>query len=177
MFPVASASYEARYMPATGNWLCPVPDCPQGREGKGCSSKANLWSHFTHRHPHGKVRIRGACPPKYRLCGLQTGAAGSVRHEQTTKCRKLAAQQRRQQLAAEVLVAAERKFTAYQKDTLRSVEIFKYLGLNIIWDHCDTSAIRRNLKRTHQIWGRNSKVIAKQEVQLKVAGMFYAAPP
>merc|ERR1711966_193049 len=25
--PVAPASYTARFMPATGKWLCPVPDC------------------------------------------------------------------------------------------------------------------------------------------------------
>ena len=39
--------------------------------------------------------------------------------------------------------AAERKFTAYQKDTLRSVEIFNYLGRNIAQDNCNTPAINR----------------------------------
>ena len=71
--------------------------------------------------------------------------------------------------------AAERKFTAYQKDTLRLVEIFKYLGRNIARDDCDMPAIRRNLKRARQVWGRISKIIAKEEVQPKVAGMFYQA--
>ena len=71
--------------------------------------------------------------------------------------------------------AAERKFIAYQKDTLRSIEIFKYLGRNIAWDDCNTPAIRRNLKRAHQVWGRISKVITTEEVQPRVAGMFYQA--
>ena len=53
------------------------------------------------------------------------------------------AQRRQQRLAAEVEAAGERKFTAYQKDTLRSVEIFKYLGRNIVRDDCNTLAIRR----------------------------------
>ena len=171
--PVAPASYTARFMPATGKWMCPVPDCPQGREGKGTSNEANLWSHFAHRHPQGRVRIGGTCPPKCRLCGLQTWATGTVRHKQTAKCRKLAAQRRRQQLAGEVSAAAERKFTAYQKATLGSVEIFKYIGRNIAQDNCDTPSIRCNLKRARQAWGRISKVIAKEEVQPKVAGMFY----
>ena len=152
-----------------------VPDCPLRREGKGCRSEANLWSHFAHRHPQGTVRIGGACPPKCRLCGLQTRAAGSLRHEQTDKCRKLVAQRRRGRLAAEVSAAAERKFTAYQKDTLRSVEEFKYLGRIIARDDCDTPAIRRNLKRARQVWGRISKVITKEEVPPRVAGMFYQA--
>merc|ERR1711966_476155 len=77
--------------------------------------------------------------------------------------------------AAEVLAAAERKFIAYQKDTLRSVDIFKYLGRNIARDDCDTPAIRRNLKRARQVWGRISKVITTEEVQPRVAGMFYQA--
>ena len=53
--PVAHASYEALFMPETGKWLCPVPDCLQGWEGRGCSNEANLWSYFAHRHPHGTV--------------------------------------------------------------------------------------------------------------------------
>jgi hypothetical protein len=167
--PVAPQSYKARYMPATGKWLCPAPSCPQGREGKGCSSEANLWSHFAHRHPTDKVRIGGLCPPKCHLCGLQTRAVGSVWHERSEQCQKLAAQRRRDRLAEKVAVAVQRKFTAYQKDTLRSVEEFKYLGRVIARDDCDTQAIRRNLKRARQVWGRISKVITKEEVQPKVA--------
>ena len=134
--PVARASYEARFVPATGKWLGPVPDCLQRREERGCSNEANLLSHFVHLHPQGTVWIGGASPPKCCLCGLQTWAAGTVRHKQTAKCRKLEAQRRRQQLVAEVLAAAERKFTAYQKDTLRSVEIFT------TWRRCSASLAR-----------------------------------
>ena len=123
------------------------------------------------RHPHGTVRIGGLCPPQWRLCGLQTLAAGSVRHKQTAKCWKRAAQRRRQQLAA----AAECKFTAHQTDTLRSVKVFKYLGRIIARDDCDTLAIRRNFKRARQVWRLISKIIAKEEVAPRVAGMFFQA--
>ena len=57
--PVAPVSCEAQYMPATSKWLCPMADCPHGREEKGCSNEANLWSYFARRHPHGTVWIRG----------------------------------------------------------------------------------------------------------------------
>ena len=67
------------------------------------------------------------------------------------------------------MTAAQRKLAAYRKDTLRSVETFKYLGRTIARDDCDTSAIRSNLKRARQIWERISKVIAKEEVQPRVA--------
>ena len=49
--------------------------------------------------------------------------------------------------------AAERKFTAYRKGPLRSVEVFKYLGQFIAQGDCDTLAIQRNLKRARQVSG------------------------
>ena len=67
----------------------------------------------------------------------------------------------------EVAEAAQRKFTAYRKDTLRSVEVFKYLGRVIARDDYDTPSIRGNLKRAHQVLGRISKVITKEKVLLK----------
>ena len=71
--------------------------------------------------------------------------------------------------------ATERKFNVYQKDTLRSVEVFKYPGPFIARDDYDTPAIRRNLKRARQIWVRLSKVITNKRVTPTVAGMFYQA--
>ena len=38
---------------------------------------------------------------------------------------------------------------------------------------CDTPAMRRNLKRARKTWGRLRKVLEKEEVSPKVAGMFY----
>ena len=71
--------------------------------------------------------------------------------------------------------ADERKFTAYQNAVLRSVEVVKYLGRVIARDNCDTPAIRCNLKRARQIWGRLSKIITTKGVTPTVAGMFYQA--
>ena len=71
--------------------------------------------------------------------------------------------------------ASERKFTAYQKDVLRLVEVFKYLGRVIARDDCDTPTIKRNFKRAHQIWGRLSKVITTEGVTPTATGMFYQA--
>ena len=55
------------------------------------------------------------------------------------------------------------------------VEVFKYFGRVIARDDCNTPAIRRNLKRAHQVWGRLSKIITIKEVTITVAGMFYQA--
>ena len=148
---------------------------PEGQEGKGCSNEVNLWSHFAHCRPQDKVRIRGLCSPKCRLYELQTRAAGSARHERSDQCQKLAAHRQRQRLAEEVEAAEQRKFTVYHNDTLRLVEVFKYLGRVIARGNCNTPAIRRKIKRARQVWRRISKVITKEEVPPKVAGMVYQA--
>ena len=79
----------------------------------------------------------------------------------------------RRQLADEVAAAARRQFTVYRTDTLRSVKPFNYLGRIIAHDDCNTPAIQRNLKRACQVWRRIFKIIAKEEVAAKVAGIFY----
>ena len=43
------------------------------------------------------------------------------------------------------------------------------------YDHCDTSAIRKNLKQARAAWDRISTIIAKEYVPPPVAGMFYQA--
>ena len=66
-----------------------------------------------------------SCDPYFRLCELQTQFVGSAQYERSDQCRKLADQRwGRQQLVKEVTAAAQRKFTAYRKDTLCSVEVF-----------------------------------------------------
>ena len=46
------------------------------------------------------------------------------------------------------------------------MERFKYLGRVLSYDDSDTPAIRRNLKRARQVWGR---------ISTPIAGMFYQA--
>ena len=171
MCPVAPQTLDARYMPREGVWTCPVPGCPF----PGAKVPAGLFSHFAQRHPQHTVRVQGRAFPKCRLCGLQTMAAGTPRHERTAACKARAEQRRRREVAEGVAAAARRKFKAYDRDELRAVDTFKYLGRVITRDDCDAPAIRRNLKRARQVWGRLSKVIATEGVAPRVAGMFYQA--
>ena len=52
---------------------------------------------------------------------------------------------------------------------------FKYLGNVISMDDNDVPAMPRNLKRPRKTWDRLSKVLEKEEISPKVAGMFYQA--
>ena len=68
----------------------------------------------------------------------------------------------------------QRTFTA-SGAPLRRVDKFKPLGRMLSYNNSDTPAIRRNLKRARQVWGRISTVIAKDSVPAPIAGMFYQA--
>ena len=55
------------------------------------------------------------------------------------------------------------------------METFNYMSCTIARNNCNTPAIRPNLKRARQVWGRISKVIAKEEVASKVDEILYQA--
>jgi len=76
--------------------------------------------------------------------------------------------------AARGAAALRQQFTAYG-EPLKQVQTFKYLGRIVAYDGSDVPAARRQLKRARAVWGRLSKVIAKENVSAPVAGMFYQA--
>jgi hypothetical protein len=43
---------------------CPVPGCPQAREGRGVRDSFNLRWHFASRHPQDTVTVEGECHPR-----------------------------------------------------------------------------------------------------------------
>ena len=114
--------------------------------------------------------------PRYLNCSTQWSSDSPYAVKVRSSARALLAAQRRQNLvAAEGARALERTFNAYGELELHRVEQFKYLGRVLSFDDNDTSAISRNIKRVRQVWGRISKVIAKDSVPVPVAGMFYQA--
>ena len=58
---------------------------------------------------------------------------------------------------------------------LKQIQLFKYLGRIIAYDGSNVPAAHRQLARARAVWGRLSKVIAKESVPAPVAGtvMFY----
>ena len=62
-----------------------------------------------------------------------------------------------------------------KRKLIKQVQLFKYLGRIIAYDGSDVPAARRQLARTRAVWGRLSKIIAKESVPAPVAGMFYQA--
>ena len=60
-------------------------------------------------------------------------------------------------------------------ELLKVVRQFKYLGRVVSYDGNDTPAVRRNIKKARLTWGQFPKVLEKEEVPPRVAGMFYQA--
>ena len=58
---------------------------------------------------------------------------------------------------------------------LKSVRQFKYLGRIVSYDENDTPAIRRNIKKARWQWGQFRKVLERDAVPPRVAGMYYQA--
>ena len=49
---------------------CPVPGCPQAREGQGVWDSFNPQWNFASKHPHDEVAVNVTCLPRCRLCGM-----------------------------------------------------------------------------------------------------------
>ena len=77
-------------------------------------------------------------------------------------------------MAAESLAALRQTFSAYDK-VLSCVRQFNYLGRIVSYDDNDTPAIRRNIKKARRQWGQFRKVLERELVPPRVAGMFYQA--
>ena len=170
------ARYDAVLSVEDGKWRCPVPNCPQGREGHGCSNTSNLRWHFAYRHPSDTVAVRGTAFSKCQLCGLQVSPTvlGTPKHKTSKNYRRMAAMRHKHTIAEAGARALDHRFTAYG-DELRRVDFFKYLGRLLAYNDCDSRVIHYNLRRARGVWGRISKVIAKESVPPTVAGMFYQA--
>ena len=101
-------------------------------------------------------------------------AAGTPAHKATKTCRYMRAHQDQHAAAHRRAAALRQRFTAKRKP-LKQVQLFKYLWRIIAYDGNDVPSARLQLARARAVWGRLSKVIAKESVPAPVAGMFYQA--
>ena len=64
-------------------------------------------------------------------------------------------------------------FKAYDTDTLRRVEVFKYLGRRVSFWDSDVPAMRANLQKARGVWARVSKILREENIPPRVGAMFY----
>ena len=133
-----------------------------------------MWWHFSYRHRGHHVAVAGECFRKCRLCGMQVSTAGTPAHEASATCRRATAAKRQPAVATESRAVLDRTFSAYG-EILKSVRQFKYLGRIVSYDDKDTPAIRRNIKRARRQRGQFRKVLERESMPPRVAGMFYQA--
>ena len=58
--------YIADYYPADRKFRCPVPECPQGDKGYGCTTSFNLRCHFAFRHRGRHSPLTSTCSRGWR---------------------------------------------------------------------------------------------------------------
>ena len=75
--PPPPRRWDAAYYLKEGGYRCPVPGCPQGREGHGVRDSYNLRWHFSYRHSQDRVAAGGVCLQKCRLWGMKFSTAGT----------------------------------------------------------------------------------------------------
>ena len=114
------------------------------------------------------------CYQKCNLCSMQVSTAGKPSHEASKTCQEMAAGRRQHAVAAQRKAALRQTFTAYG-EPLRQVSQFKYLGRIVSYEDSDVPAVRRQIKRARRTWGQFCRLLEKEEVPPRVAGMFYQA--
>ncbi len=169
----AAVVYPATESPATGIYLCPVPQC-----GSHSGTRFNLHQHFLMRHPQDLVciPIEGSLPlPKCARCGLQTPVEDLSRgYHRTVLCQRGWERKCQHEAAVHSQQALVRTFCANGED-LERVEVFKYLGWLISFNDANNQAMWSNLKKAQGCWGRVSRVLRAENATPKMCGMFYKA--
>ena len=88
-------------------------------------------------------------------------------------CRDRVAVRAQRRAASESHAALAVRFRAYGEDTLRQVNVFKYLGRKVSFWDSDVPAMRANLKKARGVWARVSKILREENVPPRVGAMFY----
>merc|ERR1711966_551760 len=172
--PPPSGRWDATFYPAESLYRCPVPGCPQGRDGRGTRDSWDMRRHFAYRHRGHRVAVAGECFRRCHPCGMQVSTAGTPAHEASATCMRMTAARRQHTVAAEGRAALDRTFSAYG-EVLKSVRQFKYLGRIVSYDDNDTPAIRRNIKKARRQRGQFRRLLERDSVPARVAGMYYQA--
>ena len=168
--PPSPRRWDATYYPAENCYRCPVPGCPQGRDGSGMRDSWNVRWHFSYHHRRHRVVVAEECYFKCRMCDMQASTADTPAHKASATCVRTKAAQRQHAVAAVSRAALGRTFSVYA-EVLKSVRQFKYLGRIVSYDDNDTPAIRHNIKKARRQWGQFRKVLERDSVPPRMAGM------
>jgi hypothetical protein len=169
----ATVIYRATEPPATGIYLCLVPQC-----GGHSGTRFNLRRHFLMQHPQDLVciPIEGSLPlPKCTRCGPQMPVEDLSRgHHHTGLCQRGWERKCQHEAAVRSKRTLDHMFSVNGEE-LERVEVFKYLGRRISHDDADNQAMWSNLRKARGCWTWVSRVLRAENATPKTCRMFYKA--
>jgi hypothetical protein len=150
--------------------VCPVD---------GCMAKAacgyQMRRHFVSQHPRDSITVlqEGPVPlPRCTACGMFSTTAST--HPETSECKKWTKRAESETKQEEKNKAIETKFYV-NGQVLQRVTEFKYLGRILDAEDNDQKAIKYNLTKAKQQWGRLTKVLASTKGKPRTMAKFYMA--
>lgn len=168
-----SAEYRVSFPKTLRRLACPVEGC-----GGSAVTHEGLRRHFMHRHVTDTIVIlqEGTTPlPRCELCDMFVGPYAIGRsHQNTAHCRRGAAAKRRRHALEDVRASDEVIFSV-SGSPLDRVGVFKYLGRMLSDTDNDWPAVYKNLSKARKRWGMVSRILRRDGLRPKAAGMFYKA--
>ena len=163
-------TYRMSLLSKGGPQSCPVEGCP-GR----AATRTAMRVHFLNRHVLDTVVILeegNLLHPRCPRCDmLVSWRKLSRRHPATAQCARGADQKRRRLAEEELRESTERAVEAYG-EPLENVTVFKYLGRVMTAVDDGWPAVVGNLQRARKSWGRLSRILRREETDMKVSGHF-----
>jgi hypothetical protein len=146
---------------------------------EGCMAKAAtrylMRRHFVSQHPRDTITIlqEGPVPlPRCTACGMFSTTAST--HPETSECKIWTKRAESETKQEERKQAVETKFYV-NGQILQRVTEFKYLGRILDAEDNDQKAVKYNLAKAKQQWGRLTKVLASAKGKPRTMAKFYMA--
>ena len=161
-------TFELSTLVGGAHYLCPVVGCPFSTQ-----KRWQLNNHFRQRHPRDTLLWDDTVPHICEICGFRAmSARGLSLHRNSATCKRLAARNTALE-QREIQIQASEFILTVDGNPIQKVKEFKYLGRIVSENDDDKPAIRRNIKRARQQWGRFSRLLRRDNADKYAMSIFY----
>ena len=112
------------------------------------------------------------------MCGMHMPVGRLLKHRKTACCFNNAGMRLIRRDVEVAIWYACMEFSLNRKDrgeTIKGVELFKYLGRMLEQSYNEWPVFRQNIKRAQQVWGRLEVILRREGEDLFTSAAFYRA--